>query len=186
MDYTTISLAEARREYLATSTTAMAIAGFIAWAALAIGYAVLPDRMPGYAPFIAAAIPFPMALIIDKLRGEPGIRPEARRNPVTQMFMQFITVVAMLIPIVIIAAMAMEDVAFLVLGLAILAGLVWVPHGWGADDKAGFVHFVMRAVGCYAAYLFAPEPWKPAAIAGVAAATYIYAIAAMRKPASVR
>ena len=67
-----------------------------------------------------------------------------------------------------------------------LAGLVWVPHGWGADDKSGFIHFVVRSCSCYAAYLFAPDNMKTAAIAGVVALAYIYAMAAMKKPASAR
>ncbi len=100
--------------------------------------------------------------------------------------MRFITVVGLLIPLVIIAAQATGELDILILGLAILAGLMWVPHGWGADDPAGFIHFVMRAVLCYAAYLIAPEAVRGAAIAGAAALTYVYAIAAMRKPASVR
>ena len=185
-DYSSISLAEARRDYLATSTTAMPIAGLIAWAALAVAAYLLGHRLPYFAPFVAAAIPFPLALIIDKLRGEPGIQAESRRNPVTQLFMRFITVVALLIPFVIIAASAAHDLDMLILGLAILAGMVWVPHGWGADDPAGFIHFIMRALLCYAAYVFAPEPLRGAAIAGVAALTYVYAIIAMKKPASAR
>jgi hypothetical protein len=181
-DYSAISLADARREYLATSTTAMPIAGFIAWSALATAAYYLGEALPSFAPFIAAAIPFPLAILIDKLRGRPGIRPESRRNPVTQLFMRFITVVALLIPYVVIAAQAAVSLDLLILGLAILAGLVWVPHGWGANDPAGFVHFVMRAVLCYAAYVLAPEPVRGAAIAGAAALTYVYAIIAMKRP----
>jgi len=64
--------------------------------------------------------------------------------------------------------------------------MIWVPHGWGADDPAGFIHFVLRAVLCYTAYLFAPEAVRGAEIAGAAALTYVYAIIAMRKPSSVR
>lgn len=100
--------------------------------------------------------------------------------------MRFVTVVALLIPFVILAAQAGHSLDLLILGLAILAGMVWVPHGWGADDPAGFIHFVMRAILCYAAYLFAPQEIRAAAIAGAAALTYVYAIAAMRQPSSVR
>lgn len=185
-DYTTISLADARREYLATGTTAMPIGGLIAWTALAIALYSFGDRLPSFVPFIATALPFPLAMIIDKLRGQPGIRPESRHNPVTQLFMRFITVVALLIPFVVIAAQAAEDRDLLILGLAILAGVVWVPHGWGADDPAGFIHFVMRAVVCYAAYLLVPHPVRGAAIAAAAALTYVYAISAMRKPSTAR
>ena len=185
-DYSSISLAEARREYLATSTTAMPMGGLLAWAGLAVAAFILGDRLPFYAPYVAAAAPFPLALVIDKARGQLGIQAEARDNPITQLFMRFITVVALLVPLVIIAANAAQDFDLLILGLAILAGMMWVPHGWGADDPAGFIHFVLRAVLCYAAYLLAPEEVRGAAVAGAAALTYVYALVAMRKPSSVR
>ena len=153
---------------------------------MAIAAFTLDGRLPDFAPFIAAAIPFPLAIIIDKLRGAPGLQSDSRHNPVTQLFMRFITVVALLIPFVIIAAQAAGNLDLLILGLAVLAGMVWVPHGWGADDPAGFIHFVMRAVLCYAAYMFVPAQFRGAAVAGAAALTYIYAIVAMRKPSSVR
>ncbi len=51
-DYSTISLADARRDYLATSTTAMPIGGFIAWGALAVAAYILGDRLPSFAPFM--------------------------------------------------------------------------------------------------------------------------------------
>lgn len=185
-DYSTITLAEARREYLATSTTAMPIGGLIAWTALALASYTLGDDLPSFVPFVAAAMPLPLAAVIDKLRGKLGVWAEGHGNPVSHLFMRFITVVALLIPFTVIAARAGGDLDILILGLAIFAGMMWVPHGWGADDPAGLIHFVIRAVLCYAAYLFAPEAIRGAAIAGAAALTYIYAIAAMRKPSSVR
>jgi hypothetical protein len=185
-DYATITLADARRDYLATSTTAMPIGGLIAWAMLAAAAYLLGDRLPSWAPFVAAAGPLPLAVIIDKARGRLGIWREGRDNPITQLFMRFVTVVALIIPFGGIAAQASNELDLLILGLAILAGMVWVPHGWGADDPAGFIHFALRAVLCYAAYLLAPDAVRGAAVAGAAALTYVYAIAAMRKPSSVR
>lgn len=185
-DYSSISLGDARREYLATSTIAMPIGGLFAWSALAVAAFWLGDRLPAFAAFIAAAAPVPIALLIDKSRGQLGFWAEGRDNPIAQLFMRFITVVALVIPLVIIAAKAANDPDLLILGLAILAGVVWVPHGWGADDPAGFIHFVLRAILCYAAYLLAPEPIRGAAIAAAAASTYVYALAAMKKPSSVR
>ena len=185
-DYAQMTLAEARRDYLAHSTTAMPIGGFIAWAALALAYALIPDRVPSFMPFVAAAAPIPIALAIDAMRGELHYWGKGNDNPISKLFMRFITVVGLLIPLVFIAASEMQDVSFLVLGLAVFAGLVWVPHGWGADDPAGFIHFVMRALLCYAAYWLVSPDWRAAAVAAAAAATYIYAIAAMKKPASVR
>lgn len=186
IDYSTISLVDARREYLATSTIAMPIGGLIAWTALAIAAWVLGDRLPTFAPFVAAAIPVPIALLIDKARGKLGVWAEGNANPIAQLFMRFITVVGLLIPFVIIAAQAAGEVDLLILGLAILAGVVWVPHGWGADDPAGFIHFAIRAVLCYLTYLFTPEPIRGAAIAAAAALTYVYAIVAMKRPESAR
>ena len=185
-DYATISLAEARREYLANSTTAMPIGGLIAWAGLAVAALLVGDRLPYWAAFVAGAIPVPIALLIDKARGAIGTWGQGRDNPVMHLFMRFITVVGLLTPLVIIAARAMGEADFLILGMAILAGMVWVPYGWGADDPAGFRHFVLRAVLCYAAYLFVPEPLRGAGVAAAAALTYLYAIAAMRKPSSAR
>lgn len=181
-DFDRMTLADVRSAYLATSTTAMPIGGLIAWAGLASAMLWLGEALPHTAPFYVAALPFPLALLIDRVRGRPGISSDDRHNPVTRLFMQFIFVVALLIPFVIIAAGGNTDL--LVLGLAVFAGLVWVPHGWGADDPAGMRHFAMRTVLCYAAYLFAPDVLRGAAVAGMAALTYVYAIAAMRKPTS--
>lgn len=181
-DFSNVSLAEARRAYLADSTTGMPIAGLIAWGALAVAAYAMGDRLPANAVFIAAAIPVPLSLLIDRLRGHKGLQAGSRRNPITQLFMRSIAVMALLIPFVVIAVKATGELDLLILGLAILAGTVWVPHGWGADDPAGLIHFVLRALACYAAYLLVPEPYRGAAVAGAAAATYIYAIAAMKKP----
>lgn len=184
-DYATMTLAEARQDYLDTSTTAMPIGGFIAWSGLSLAAYLLGDALPAWSVFTAAALPFPLAIVIDKLRGGPGITRGGTANPVTQLFMRFIAVVGLFTPLVIIAAQAMQSVDFLILGMALLAGMVWVPHGWGADDPAGFRHFVLRAVVCYAAYLLVPDPFRGAGIAAAAAVTYLYAIAAMRKPSKL-
>lgn len=186
MDYGKATLQEVRRDYLANSTTAMPIGGLIAWAGLAMAALMIGPKMPAMVAFIAAAAPVPLAIVIDKLRGQPGLSTSSRHNPITQMFMRFIFVIALLIPFAIFAAQAAKSLDLLILGLAIFAGMIWVPHGWGADDPAGFNHFIMRCVLCYGAYLFAPEAVRGAAVAGAAALTYVYAIAAMKKPASAR
>ena len=147
-DYSTISLANARREYLANCTTAMPIGGFISWATLAIAAHALGERLPSFVPFVAAAAPVPIAIIIDMARGELSYWKKGQKNPVSQLFMRFITVVALIIPFAIIATQAANELDLLILGLAILAGMIWVPHGWGADDPAGFIHFVLRAILC--------------------------------------
>ena len=185
-DYSEISLADARREYLASSTMAMPIGGVIAWASLAITAYFLGERLPGFVPLIAATAPVPIALAIDMARGELGYWKQGQKNPVNQLFLRFITVVGLIIPFVILAAQKAKSLDLLILGVAILAAMIWVPHGWGADDPTGFIHFAVRAVLCYIAYLYAPEAIRGAAVAGAAALTYVYAIFAMQKPSSVR
>lgn len=175
-----------QRDYLADSTAGMPIAGFITWAALAVVSWQMGDTMPAWVAFTAAAAPFPLSIVIDKLRGAPGLTTQSNKNPLTQLFMRFIFVIMLIIPFVIFSAQAAQSLALLILGLAILAGMIWVPHGWAADDRAGMIHFVLRAVLCYAAYLFVPEPNKGAAVAAAAALTYVYAIWAMKKPESVK
>jgi hypothetical protein len=186
IDYSEISLADARREYLASSTTAMPIGGLIAWASLAIAAYLLGTHLPSHLPFVLAAAPVPIALAIDMARGELGYWKLGQKSPVKQLFLRFITVVALIIHFAVLAAQEAKNLDLLILGLAILAGMIWVPHGWCADDPAGFVHFVVRAILCYAAYLFAPEMIRGAAVASAAALTYVYAIFAMKKPSSVR
>ena len=175
-------LADLQRDYLRSSTTGMPIAGFIAWAALAVAAFLMGSAMPAWFAFIAAAAPVPLSIVIDKLRGAPGLSTQSSRKPLTQLFMRFIFVIALLIPFVIFAVQASRSLDLLVLGLAVFAGMMWVPHGWAADDRAGMIHFVARALLCYDAYLLVPGPYPAAAIAGAAALTYIYAIAAMKKP----
>ena len=185
-DYNVQPLVEVRRDYLANSTTALPLGGFICWTAFALAAFAFGTELPPFAPYVAAAAPVPLAMAIDKLRGDPGLRAESRKNPVTQLFMRFIFVVGLLLPFVIIAAKAAGDPHLLTLGVAILAGLVWVPHGWGADDQSGFIHFLLRTIACYAAYLLSPETLQTAAIAAAVAISYIYAVLAMKKPASAR
>ncbi|QQV75940.1 hypothetical protein H5J25_10045 [Sphingomonas aliaeris] len=185
-NYSTMPFADVRRDYLATSTTAMPAGGLIAWSILAVAAYAFGDALPYFAPFIAAAIPVPIAIAIDKFRGKLGLWREGNDNPIARLFMRFITVVGLLVPLVIIAARATGELDLLILGLAILSGVVWVPPGWGADDPAGFTHFVLRSVLCYAAYLIVPDDLRGAAIAGAAAVSYVYAIRAMRKPSSVQ
>lgn len=176
------SLRQLQRDYLDTSTAGMPIGGLIAWGALALISWQMGDAMPAWVAFTAAAAPVPLSIVVDKLRGAPGLTTQSSKNPLTQLFMRFIFVIALIIPFVIFSAQAAQSLELLILGLAILAGMIWVPHGWCADDRAGMIHFIIRAVLCYAAYLFAPEAIKSAAIAGAAALTYVYAIWAMKKP----
>jgi hypothetical protein len=64
--------------------------------------------------------------------------------------------------------------------MAILAGIVWIPFGWAADDPSGTIHAVGRGIGCYLAYALCPAPWTASAICAVVVAAYLYSLAVMR------
>ena len=74
----------------------------------------------------------------------------------------------------------LPDFGLILLGMAILAGVVWIPFGWAADDPSGTVHAVARGIGCYLAYGLCPAPWTASAICAVVVVAYLYSLAVMR------
>ena len=98
------------------------------------------------AVYVMAAI-LPLAFAIEKLRGRnPFVKDD---NPISGLFFQSIIGIGLMFPLVIGAADAAGDPDLMVLGVAILAGIIWIPYGWGADDPVGLRHAIGRAVGCY-------------------------------------
>jgi hypothetical protein len=174
------SLAELRGRFLATSTISMPLAGLIVWSMLGVAALFVPRALVGWmAVYVMAAI-LPLAFAIEKLRGRnPFVRDD---NPVSELFFQSIIGIGLMFPLVIGAADAAGDPNIMVLGVAILAGIIWIPYGWGANDPVGLRHAIVRAVGCYLAYWFSPDDLKPTCICAVVALAYVYSLAAMRKP----
>lgn len=181
-DYATMPLAEARADYLRHTTDAIPIGGLIAWSVFAGLLATVPQALPWWAVLSVGALPVPIALLIDKMRGNMAAWSGGNDNPIASLFFRTIALVGMLVPLIVGAYQQSGNLDLLILGMAILSGVVWIVHGWGADDPAGLIHFILRAVACYAAYMFAPEEWRGAAIAAVVALTYIQAILMMKKP----
>ena len=175
------SLEELRERFLATSTISMPLAGLIVWSGLGIAALFVPKALVGWAAVYAMAAILPLAFAIEKLRGRnPFVKDD---NPVSTLFFQSIIGIGLMFPLVIGAAEAAGDPDILVLGVAILAGIIWIPYGWGANDPVGLRHAIGRAVGCYLAYWFAPDDLRPTAICAMVALSYVYSLAAMRKPA---
>lgn len=181
-DVAELPLRELQQRYLASCSASMPLGGLIAWAVLAMASYALGRHLPYYAPLIAAAAPLPLSLLLDRLRGSPGLQMAARLNPITQLFMRFMTVTGIVLPFVLLAGAAAHSMSLLMLGVGVVTGLVWVPHGWGAADPAAFAHFLLRAGLCYGAYLLAPPSIRETAIAGAVALSYLYAMIAMKKP----
>jgi hypothetical protein len=172
------ALAALRTDFRHSSTTSMPIAGTIFWSAAALLSFRLPERLLAFAVAGGSGLIFPLALLIDKLRGG-GMKLSIGDNPVSANFMRGIATIGLLWPLVIIAGLANPLV--IILGAAILMALVWIPYGWSADDPVGLQHALGRCFGAYAVYLLVPRPWTALAICLVVIAAYFYSFLRMRR-----
>ena len=177
MTMTDRSLAELQADFRATSTNAMPIAGLLTWAALGLAAAMLPERTVANASLYIMAVILPLAFLIDRARGRNLFGKSD--NPLLKLFMLGIVMVALTIPLAVIGAKGGQPLLIL-LGMAILAGVVWIPFGWAADDPSGTIHAVGRGIGCYLAYAMVPAPWTASAICAVVVVAYLYSLAVMR------
>lgn len=159
----------------------MPLAGLIVWSAIGVAALIVPAAIVGWMAVYAMAAILPLAFAIEKMRGRNPFAKDD--NPISTLFFQSIIGIGLMFPLVIGAAVAARDPDFMVLGVAILAGIIWIPYGWGANDPVGLRHAIVRAVGCYGAYWLAPEYLKATAICAVVALAYLYSLTAMRRPA---
>lgn len=174
------SFEQYRERFLATSTISMPLAGLIVWSAMGVAALFVPEAVVGWmAVYVMAAI-LPLAFAIDKLRGRnPFVKDD---NPISALFFHSIIGIGLMFPLVIGAADLAGEPDIMVLGVAILAGIIWIPYGWGANDPVGLRHAIARSLGCYLAFWFAPDGVRATAICAVVALAYLYSLAAMRKP----
>lgn len=173
-----MSLARLKENFLATSTQSMPLAGSIYWTAAFIGGLLLAPRQHALAVAFGSGLIFPLAVAIDRLRGRNFLKA-GRDNPLTQMFLQSVIMVALLWPLVILGGVGKP--LFIVLGAAILTGIVWIPYGWAANDPVGMRHAIARTLLCYVAYLFAPAELAASAICLAVLVCYGYSMIYMRR-----
>ena len=174
------SLATLRQRFLETSTISMPLAGLIVWSSLGIAAQFVQPALIGWMTVYVMAVILPLAFAIEKMRGRnPFVKDD---NPVSTLFFQSIIGIGLMFPLIIGAADAAGDPDILVLGVAILAGIIWIPYGWGANDPAGLRHAIIRSAGCYGAFSLVPAPYTASAICAVVAASYIFSLVTMRKP----
>ena len=175
------SLRDLRANFLASSTPSMPIAGMLFWAIVAVAALHLtPNQLCLLVLFGSGAI-FPSGVLIDKLiyrRFSVG----STANPVMQMFMQSLGLVVLTWPLVILAARHANDANLIVLGGAILMGIVWIPYGWAADDPVGLQHAIGRSLFSYVAFIYVPSPYKATAISCVVLLAYLYSLLRMKRP----
>lgn len=176
----TKSLRDLRADFRAHSTMSMPQAGAIVWAVLGVAALWLtPSRTGMLSLYIMAAI-LPLAFLLDRLRGRNLFAGSG--NPLDALFLNGIVGIALTVPVVVIGASGTGKPLLMVLGMAILAGVIWIPYGWAADDPSGLRHAIGRAAGAYAAYAFAPEPYRGSAICAVVVLAYAYSLAVMKTP----
>lgn len=158
----------------------MPIAGIIYWSIVAVAALYVTPNQLGYIVGFGSGMIFPFGLLIDRLRGREMKRISSD-NPVGQLFFQSLGLVAMLWPLVIIGAILAHNANLIVLGGAILMGLIWIPYGWAAGDPVGLQHAIVRSILSYACFLLVPEPYKASAISVAALLCYTYSLIRMRK-----
>jgi hypothetical protein len=174
-------LDELRTDFLANSTLSMPIAGMIFWGVVAVASLRLTPNGLALLVLFGSGMVFPLGVLIDRLRGRT-MRSGTGGNPVMAMFLQSLGLVALLWPLVMLAAYTARDPNLYVLGGAILMGIIWIPYGWAADDRTGMEHAIGRGILCYAAFLFVPAPHKSLAISLVVMLAYLYSFIRMKRP----
>lgn len=177
----TRTLVSLRDDFLATSSISMPLAGLIVWSALGIAALFAPTALIGWMAIYVMAAILPLAFFIDKLRGRNLFQRDD--NPVSRLYVQSIVGIGLMFPLVIAAAGLAGQPVIMVLGVAILAGIIWIPYGWGTNDPTGLRHAIIRSVGCYLAFWLIPQPYKASAICTVVALSYAFSLVTMRKPA---
>ena len=145
----TAKLSDLRREFLVTSTRSMPIAGIVYWSIVAVAALRVPPNELGYIVGFGSGLIFPFGVLIDLLRGRK-VKKVSPGNPVARLFFQSLVLVALLWPLVIVAAIVAHSANLIVLGGAILMGLIWIPYGWAADDPVGLRHAIARSILSYA------------------------------------
>ncbi len=151
------------------------------WAIVAVAALHLnPNQLSLLVLFGSGAI-FPLAISIDKLT-QRRFSVASAANPVMQMFMQSLGLVALTWPLVILAARHAHDANLIVLGGAILMGIVWIPYGWAADDPVGLQHAIGRSLLSYVAFVYVAAPYKATAISCAVLLAYLYSLLRMKRP----
>jgi hypothetical protein len=173
------SLSDLHAAFRAGSTRSMPIAGMICWAALGVAALRLSPALTGtLALYIMGGI-MPLAVLLDRLQGRNLFADDG--NPLTRLFLTSIAGIAVTVPLILFGARAAGEPTLVVLGMAILAGVIWIPYGWAADDRTGLIHAIVRAVGCYVAYAQVPDAYRATAICGWVVVSYVYSLVFMRR-----
>ena len=177
MDYERATLSEMRSEILSSDYKGMPTAGLIFWSIWAVILFIFPKPQAIVYLAWSCGLIFPLGVLITRLRGHDMFK-EAKDNPLSSVFMLGLVTCLLFFPLVMIAASI--DPLLFVVGLSLIAGNIWIIWGWTADTNLGLHHAIGRAIGCYLAYLFVPDPYTAATICTVVVLAYLYSFWRMR------
>lgn len=177
-DFSQSTLTELQEQFRTGSSNSMPIAGMICWAALGFAGLFVDERTMGMGALYILAGVLPLAILLERLKGRNLFT--GGDEPLTKLFLQSIAAIAIVIPVVVIAANAAQAPLVIVLGMALFTGAIWIPYGWAADDPVGMRRALLQAAGSYAAYAFVPAPFTASAICAVVVACYLYVLMAAK------
>ena len=100
----------------------MPLAGLIVWSAIGVAALFTSRGVVGWMAVYAMAAILSLAFTIEKLRGRNPFAKDD--NPISQLFFRSIIGIGLMFPLVIGAADAADNPDILVLGVAILAGII--------------------------------------------------------------
>jgi hypothetical protein len=178
MNYAKATLAELRKDVISYDYKGMPIAGTIYWSACTILMLLRPEPNSIWYIAITSGLIFPLGVIITRLRGGDLFK-DGQDNPLTAAFVMGLVTTLLFFPLVMVAAKH-EPLLFLV-GLSLISGNIWIIWGWTAGSNLGLRHAIGRAVGCYLAYFYMPEPYTGAAICAIVVLAYGYSFYRFRE-----
>lgn len=157
----------------------MPIAGMTVWAMLGVAAIILPERTVGTLSLYIMVAILPIAFLIERVRGRNLF--SGGDSPLVKLFLSSIAMIGAIVPLVVIAANSAGEPLLVLLGMAILSGVIWIPYGWAASDPVGMQHAMCRAVGCYLAFAFAPPHLVGPAICTVVVLCYLFTLMVAKK-----
>jgi hypothetical protein len=147
------TLDEQRAEFARHRFLSMPIAGTIAWTAIGVCGAFLPEDLAAWALFLGTGSIFGLGLLVARLLGEDLLGKTKPANAFDSLFFQ--TIVMAWLAFAIAIPFFMIEPTSLPLSVGILAGMMWVPFSWIIQHWIGLFHGIARTVLVVATwYLF--------------------------------
>jgi hypothetical protein len=174
------SLRDLRAKFPATSTQSMPFASMLFWAIVAVAALRLNPNQLSLLVLFGSGTIFPLGVLIDRVDPAQVHGCECREPSHADVHAIAWLGSPHLAP-GILAARHAHDANLIVLGGAILMGIIWIPYGWAADDPVGLKHAIGPGLLSYVAFIYVPSPYKAAGISCVVLLAYLYSLLRMKR-----